>query len=215
MNSQPAINQQQVEELLADFLFNNKPKAVELLNLNGVIVSNSTPIEAVQIAFLKAMMDSPNFRNQASAVLYDHLQRSSHYNYVDQFYGLFGTEDIQDSPTTTKSTSTATTSTEKKSGLGGFLGQIFTPDVIKTGINTGLTILSNKSSQAAADSSQQAALEAQRNQLAIIQAQAEAAKTQPKKGMSTGAIIGITVGSLAVVGTLIWLVVKMKKRRSA
>lgn len=59
--------------LLSNFFTDSKDQAIALLQQSGVAISNSAPISVVRTAWLKAMMTSQTFREQASATLTNYV----------------------------------------------------------------------------------------------------------------------------------------------
>lgn len=199
------VSQAHVDVLLADFM-QDKKKMLDLLHKNGIKVGNTLSLKVVQTAFLKAIKDSDHFRQQVTAAL------TQHSNFVDnmQYLNETGTDAepwLGGTPTTTSTTTTSTTKTKS------FFGSIFTPELIQSGIKTGLEKISADSTAKARQQSEQNALELERIRLEQINAQANANKNKPA-GMSTGLKVGLIVGGIAVVGTVIWLVVRARKKRA-
>lgn len=194
----------QYEKLLATFMHEHRDKAVKLLMLNGVRIQSSMTPEQVDIAFLKAIKDNDNFRSQVSQMLYE----MQYHTFVDNSKYLNAVTDpepwLGGSTTTTGSTATTT---PKKS----FLGSIFTPELIQSGIKTGLDSLSTSQQAKANAQSEANALELERIRLAQIQAENEKSKLNPNN-LSTGAKLGIGLGVAAVAGIIIYMVMKAKKK---
>lgn len=200
------VSQAQVDQLLAE-LMQDKNKMLELLHGNGIKVGNSLSSKVVQTAFLKAIKDSDIFRQQVTAALIEKVQpknfvdNSQYLNYDDAEPWLGGTPGAG-------STTTAAPAPKKS-----FFGSIFTPELIQTGIKTGLDKISTDSAAKARSQSEQNALELERLRLQQIQAQT-AGGGKTAGSMSTGAKVGLIAGGIAVVGTIIWLVVRARKKRA-
>lgn len=202
------FDQSKFDQLLADFIHSQKQQVRNLLKINGVLVPMSMSNRDVDIAFLTAIRDSPNFRSQVATALESHyktktsdfVDNSQYLNAVDAEPWLGGT---------TTTTTTAPTPTPKKTS---FFGSIFTPELVSTGIKTGLDTLSTTTKAKADAASQQNALELERIKLQQIQAQGDANKAGAASGMSTGAKIAIWIGGILVVGTVAWLVYRNMKK---
>lgn len=109
-------------------------------------------------------------------------------------------------------TNAAPPTTAGGSGFFKTLGSLVNKDTLTSLFNTGLTAVSTKLQSNAAKSSEQNALELERIRLQQIQAQATLAAQGggTKSGLSTGAIVGIAIGGVALLGTIIYLATKKK-----
>jgi hypothetical protein len=76
-----------------------------------------------------------------------------------------------------------------------YLGEVFTPEVTSNLVNNLFGLFSGKSPNEATDELRNADLRFQNQE-------------PPKKGLSTGAIVGISVGVIALIGLTIYLVRK-------
>lgn len=217
--------------LVASFLKDKKSDAVALLNLNGVKINNFAPLSQVTTAFLTAIKDSDSFRKQVSQSLTNYIQsptgtksfngigfQNSNFNGVGfsngngaGYYNLFDAEEAA-------ATTTGATPTTKPASSGGSfwdgLGKIFTPDVIKNGINTGLGALGTSIQSNANNTSQQNAIELERIRLAQIQAAGAAGVgAGAKPGLSTGWKVAIGIGAGAIFIFCIVMAVKVYKKK--
>lgn len=211
--------------LLVNFFRDSRDQAVALLQKNGVAIANSAPVKTVQIAWLKALKDSQDFRSQATDTLTHYVtvvkakapggttnfagdvsrvyynDVSDGYLYGDPGTGLTGT--VPGGAATTATPAPASTSS------GSFwdtLGSIFTPKVIQAGIGTGLQAYSTSLTAAANASSEKNALTLEQQRLAQAQL---AAQTQG--GLSTGWVVAIVLISLTALVTGILLVSRKRK----
>lgn len=101
------------------------------------------------------------------------------------------------------------TSTTGKTGVGKFLDANL-DKILNTGLTTISTIATNKSNQKLAQTALQIEQEKTR-QAELVAAGGGAGFGTAKKGLSTGAKIGIGLGVAGVIGTIIYFLVKKKK----
>lgn len=193
-----------IRQLLAVYLNDNIKAAISLLNVNGVDIPGSAPKSTVTVAFLKAITDSAQFRNQASTALTNYVQSMNQSNGFIPAFRNAVSEDPE--PWLGQAYTPEDAAPPAKKSIWDTLGGVFTPDVIKSGINTGLGAVSTSIQSKANSKSEQNALELERLRLAQIQAGNESGASAG--GMSSGAKIGIAVGAIAVVGIIIFMVAK-------
>ncbi len=229
-------NPENVSRLLAGYLTEKKDEAANLLRVNGISVNALSTQSDIRLAYLKAIKDSDQFRSSASTALTKFVQSiTDKSNFVDNLGFCFvdnvdtrtGVDNLSFvnnddhlntigiAPTTINpnyasgvTSTTAPSTTTTKTGFWSSLGNIFTPEVIQTGVKTGLGALSTKLQSDANASSEANALRLEELRLQQMQAQAEINKTSPASKMSTGAKVAIGVGVAALVGTVIWLAVR-------
>lgn len=223
-----------VRTLLISFFKDSKDQAVALLQKNGVAIANSAPMATVQIAWLKAIKDSQDFRSQAAATLTHYVTTvkaklpgasnfagniaRAYYNDVTSTDDSFTIDDIMPPtaapasvaalPINASAMAPASTTTPAASSSGGSIwdtiGSIFTPKVIQTGISTGLQAYSTNLTAAANASSEKNALTLEQQKLAAAQLAAQQQGTSP---------VLIVVVSLAAVGLIIGVVLLMRKKK--
>lgn len=229
------IPQNQLDQLLAYVLDQRTDNIRELLVRNGYAQANDLSKADLQIVFLGAIKDSEPFRNDVSAYLTGLVQdkalsfvqqpRQTTFNMVEAFKGNWGdakkpkgSKKLNASGdgflNDTGPTTPATTATPSSSGsFWSTLGSVVNKDTLTSLFNTGLSAVSTKLQSNATKSSEANALELERIRLQQIQAQAAATAagggTKPA-GLSTGAIVGIAVGGVAVLGLIIFLATKKK-----
>lgn len=194
----------------------HRNKLVALLKKHGVSADTSTDDKLI-VATLAAMRDSGRFRDDLREVLTktttETVGFTAEYNSFfftgTKFFNWEASYNDLSNQLAGSSTAPASTSTSTKSTAGQLLSD---PKLIGSILNTGLTTLSNsltaKSNQKLADTTLQ--IEAEKTKQAALLAQGGGAAANNPGGLSTGAIIGITLGSLALVGVVIWLVVRKK-----
>lgn len=224
-----------MRDLLVGFFRDSKDQAIALLQRNGVAISNSAPMKAVRLAWLKAIKDSESFRDQAATTLTTYVGKFTRPGNVSNFVEgstinpvyfndvtaltptsvapltITAPTDISGGGSGGGSSSDTSTGDSSDSSGGGFwssLGSIFTPSVIQAGIKTGLQAVSTNMTAQANQTSEKNALQIEQARLAQAQVQQQTAATS--HGLSTGAIIGIVAGSLLVITLVIVIVVRKK-----
>lgn len=217
------IPQKRMDELVA-YVFQNKTDDVRnLLTINGVTDAASMPTADVQRAFLKAVKDNSGFRSQASnyfstLVSGQNFVKQPFVNqpnqpfvsqpYVNAVNDAYTVDQVIEATAPTG----GTTTTPVKTTSGSFwsnLGGLASKENLNKLFNTGLDTLSNKLQNDANRSSEERALELERLRLQQLQTQQTLGAAQ-KPGLPGWGIALIVVGSLAVVGTVIYLVVRKK-----
>ena len=118
---------------------------------------------------------------------------------------------VSTTSTNTSNTSTPTTTTTTKS-TGSFwdsLAGVASKENLSNLFNTGLGVLGNKLNADSTKASEERALELERIRLEQIRAaQQGGGGANATPGLSTGAIVGIAIGGIVVIGTIIYLVAK-------
>lgn len=221
-----------VRNMLSYTLATDRDSLIKLLERNGVVVPQNPSDREVTAAVLLASAKSTNFKQELSKLLTSKFPNANEdyasfvgdssdfgftgiddFSFVgeDEFFGANGTPTSKDIRTTRKSAKTTTRleSAKKgeKTGFGKFLsnlGQaISSPDTLNAGMNIGLTAVNNRV-QGRANALQQ--------ETAVITQQSDQIKQElgrPTGRMSTGAIIGVVVGVVAVIG-IVYYVAKKK-----
>lgn len=211
-------NVDNVRMLMAEFLHNNKDAVIRLMEVHGIKKPLIETPGAIRVGFLKAIKDSSDFREDASRLLASSVSNSGQKNFIQQPGGYYNATEDQpwlggQNPTVSATTSTTNTSstTQKSGGFWGSLGQIFTPDVIKKGINTGLDALNAKMQADANKVGEQNAIafEAEKTRQLQAELDLERQKQMKQPGMPAWAWIAI---SLVVVGGVVTTVVLMRRK---
>jgi hypothetical protein len=221
---------QVTRSLLAYQVVNDKDSLVKLLKRNGVKLGMNPSDSEVTSAVLFASGKSSNFKKELATLLASNAKKASGefasfvgqemgFTGIDDFsftgiegfsngVGDIGTPSLKISPTPT-ATVTAKAKKEGKTGAGkvlAWLGQnVFTKENIDTAVQVGLTKINTKTQNQANQVAQEG--------LAIQQYQDDIRNQQAsmgKKGLSTGAWIGIGVGAVALVGIIIYLTNRKK-----
>lgn len=212
------ISPDKVKELtrkaLGTAIAKNRAKVIALLKKYGVAIDSSYSDSEVIIAVLHAVRSDKKgrFKKDLSEILKD-TASSMNFTAEDgqEFFNYVSVPEITN-PTTVPVMGTVTgantsPTTKPKSAFGSALASNL-GNIFSTGLNVLSSSLTNKSNQKLADTA--LAIEAEKTKQAALNAQgggAGGAGAQPS-GLSTGAKIGIGVGVAAVVGLIIYLVVK-------
>lgn len=221
-----------VRNMLSYTLATDRDSLIKLLERNGVVVPQNPSDREVTAAVLLASAKSANFKQELSKLLTSKFPTankdyasfvgdSSDFGFTgiddfsfvgeDEFFGANGTPTSKDIRTTRKSAKTTTrleaAKKGEKTGFGKFLSNLgqaaSSPDTLNAGLNIGLTAVNNKV---------QGRSNALQQETAIITQQSDQIKQdlgKPTGKMSTGAIIGIVVGVIAIVG-IVYYVAKKK-----
>ena len=214
--------QKRMDDVLAYVLGNRINDVRQLLVNNGVVGAGSFSDQQVRVAFLKAIKDSESFRSNLASYLTSLVQEESTASFVDQPGMSFVQQPTLDftmntsalgsaaaaaaSGTTTTATTTPTTTS--KTSFWSTIGGLASKDNLQTIFNTGLNVAATSLTAKANKESEERALQLEAIRLQQIQAQKELAATE-KKGLSTGAWIGIVLGIAAIVTVIV--IVKKKK----
>jgi len=195
----------------------NKGKVISLLKKYGVAVDNSYSDDELIVGVLQAVRSgNARFKKDLAILLGEGVsmnftaeQGSEFFSFVDSSFlnndGAF--TGINATSIASQYDTTASTAKEK-TAVGSLLSdKNFLSGVLNTGLTTLSSSLTNKSNQKLANTALQ--IEAERTkQAALIAAGGGAAGLGVKPGLSTGAKVAIGVGVLAIVGVIIYVVVK-------
>lgn len=211
-------------------LATDRNSLIKLLQRNGVQVPQNPSDSEVVALVLISSAKSPNFKKELSNLLTSKLQSAasdySSFAGGKSDFGFTGIDDFsfvgedeffsENGEPSAKQTRKAVQQQKKlasakageKTGFGKFLSNLGTalssPDTINAGLNIGLTAVNNKV-QNKSNAIQQ--------ETTMITQKADEVRNDlgqaPKKGMSTGTIVLIGVGVLALVG-VIYFVAKKK-----
>lgn len=209
------LPKKQFDLFLADVMKNHMEDVRQLMFANGFDTSGISD-EDVKIAFLKAIKDSESFRNSAASFMAQLAQYKA--NFTGGYLNVL-TDNIDQSTVDSHIASvTGQTSTNISSGsTSSFwqtLGGVANTDNLNKLFGVGLNALSAKLTANANKDSEQRALELERLRLQQLQTQQQIQQSggtkTPGKGLSTGAWVGIGLGSALLIGTVIYLAVKKK-----
>lgn len=225
-------NENNMNHLIALYLKNRKKEVIKLLSVNGISLPPLASDKAVAIAFLKANKDNETFRNQASQLLSMYVQSmpdntiktyvtgKKYHNtigvdeeYIDPTQPWLGTIPIN-TGSSGATTNTASSNSGSSSSGGGFwssLKNVFTPDVLATGIKTGLNALNTSITSKANQTSEQNALEAQQKQLELLQAQIQLKQT-PSASSPFPTWLKVTLG-IAGAGVMVTVIVVLIRKK--
>jgi hypothetical protein len=188
--------------ILLDSVRKNKEKYLGLLRRNGVLVNTNTSSEDLTNMILKAMQKSDSFKKEAillMGVLISESKDSSFANYTGFDTLWKPTSDTIFGTNTTTSTTTTSTDKPKKdfadTTVGGIVDKLFT---------IGNKYLENKALDVRK-------VEAQAGQ-AIATSNSgvgQAVSNVPAKS-NTGLYVALSVGAIALIGTLVYVISKKK-----
>ncbi len=192
--------------MLLDSVRKNKEKYLGLLRRNGVLVNTNTSCEDLTNMILKAMQKSDSFKKEAILLMGVLTSEKGDGNFSN-VNGYFGNlpkfdESLFSSPATPSATSTGTTTTTvkpKKDFADTTVGTIF--DKLFT---LGNSYLQNKELDVRK-------VEAQAGQ-AIATSNSgvgQAVSNVPAKS-NTGLYVALSVGAIALIGTLVYVISKKK-----
>jgi hypothetical protein len=179
---------------------NKKSQVVALLLKNGVVVpSNATDIQIALLVTNLLKVSKSFYRDFSALLLSQEVVTGMSSNMSGSYANVVGDGQTFDfsvfqggTPTTTTPTTTAT-NTSSPSWLNQGLG------MLQTGFQGYLQLDDNKTKRALADAS-----------VKISESQPTETPLTAKAGMSTGAIVGLSVLGIAVVGLVVYLINKNK-----
>jgi hypothetical protein len=192
----------------------NRGKIIALLKKYGVAVDNSYSNEELIVGTLAAVQSKERFREDLKNLLTETTSQALSFTgeegmnffYADgpTIYDIF--DDNTSSAATTQPSSTAgtTTAQKQKTALGSLLSDKDTlKNILGTGLNVLSTSLTSKSNQKLADKA--LAIETEKTKQAALSYGGGGAQPTAKNGWSTGAIIGVTLLGIVVLGGTIYL----------
>lgn len=209
----------------------HRDKIIALLKKNGVSIDGNDDDKLI-VAVMIGVRDSARFRKELAALLADTTKETmsftAEYNTFfftgsEAFFNALGSSSVGDSAGSSddgggnssggNGSGSSTYTGQSSDTPGGALKNLFSdPKTLSSILNTGLTTLSNaltnKSNQKLANTALQ--IEAEKTKQAALLAGSRAVIGAGGTGLSTVAKIGIGVGVAAVVGVIIWLIVKKK-----
>jgi hypothetical protein len=178
------MNKEKLFDVVVATIKTNKEKVITLVRKNGLPLQNNASDEEVFNAFVSLAKTSPKFREEfASLVKTIEAQVQGELNATGSVN--FGREPIKE---------TSSGSGSSGSSFGEYMGKIFTPEVTSNLVNNIFGLFGGRSQDYSQDYSNA--------NMRFEQQQAE------KKGLSIGAIVGISIGVIALIGLTIYLVRK-------
>jgi hypothetical protein len=200
----PQITTTQTQDLtrkaIALAVVRQRDKIIALLKKHGVTVDASNSDDELIVALLQAIKHSQRFRQDLKTLLVQVTPgNTQNFTGEDNFFftgeSKFFNADSGDSGGSSTSSS--------KTALGSFLSGNL-DKILGTGLDTISSTLKAKADQKLADKA--LAIEAEKTKQAALAAQQSNRSTTA--GLSTGAKVAIGVGAAAVIGLIIYLVVK-------
>lgn len=201
----------------------NRKGVVALLNKHGVNIGSNYTNQELIVGLLQAMKSNDRFKKELAALLSqtatEHKSSFAEGNFCFTAGNFFAANGLNfsngdeagiHSPDEelgiSNNSSSAPTSTPDKKKSGVFSAANLNA-LFNTGLDTLSTILKNKSNQKLAQTAKE--IEEEKTKQAALAGVGGGIGT--KSGLSTGAKVGIALGIVAVVGTIVYLVVKKKK----
>lgn len=192
----------------------HKDKIIALLKKYGIAMDGRSDDDLI-VAIMIGIRDNARFRKDLQGVLANTTKETvgftAEYNTFfftggPDFFNAIG--DMPSSAYSWEAPATATPATKSKSAVGQLLSDPkLLGSILDKGLDTLSNSLTNKSNQKLADTALQ--IEAEKTKQAALLA-AGGGTGSAAGGLSTGAKIGIGLGVVAVVATIIWLVVRKK-----
>jgi hypothetical protein len=180
------MNKEQILDVVVATIKLNRSAVISTIRKNGIPLSTNATDDEIFSAFVSLVNTSGKFREEfASIVKATEKRVALKENATLNATGAnFGRE------------LGSTSSSSSSSSFGDYMGKVFTPEVTSNLITNIFGLFTGKSSRESVDDLRNADLRFQNQE-------------PPKKsGLSTGAIVGISVGVLALIGLTIYLVRK-------
>jgi len=185
-----------------------KNEVISLLLKNGVVVPNTATDIQIGLIVTNLVKSSKSFKNDFSKLLLNQDVIDSMSNNMSGSYANaigdfdFSQYKIDESPifaTTTASTSTSNTATPSTpASNSNFLNKGLS--VLQTAFQGYLQLDENKTKRALADASVQITDSSQSNDNVM----------PPSSGMSTGAIVGLSLLGISIIGAITYFIIKKK-----
>lgn len=180
----------------------NRDKIIALLKKYGVNVDKSFADDKLIVAVLVANKQNKRFQADLKELLKETVK--SHKSFTGE-YPFFGFNFPGEDPDA-ETPATTTTTTKPKTAAGSFLANNL-DSLLNTGLSTLSSVITNKANQKLLN--QSLAIETEKTkQAALLAAGGGSGAGTTKTGLSTGAKIAIGVGVAAVIGVIIYVVVK-------
>jgi len=203
--------QQIARNAIALALVKNRGAVISLLRKYGINVDKDSSNDQLIVAILVANRDNQKFRQELKELLLKTSAGSTKNFTAEKSMNFFFTAENgnnffnlgPDGPGADEQ------NVKEKTGLGKFLSGNL-DKILGTGLSTLSTVITNKSNSKLADKA--IALETEKTKQAQLAALAAGATSVPGsgKGMSTGAKIGIGIAVVALLGTIVYFIVKKK-----
>ena len=195
-----------VRHLLAYTMDKSRPDLIMLLNREGVKVPSGASDEDVLVLIYATMGKSKTFQKALSGYLEKvyrtETKTGGDFAFVDNFNFLgFGKE--------AKAARVSDTNPEGKSKVGLALQQLATPENISAVLGAGIGLIGSKLSQKSDTQTLNAATQAEVAKTQRIQEEQILADKKAKQ--NSWVMPTVIIGSLAIVGTIIYFVVRKKK----
>ena len=170
------MNKEQLFDVVVATIKTNRNNMIALIRKNGVPLNANASDEQIFNAFVSLVKTSAKFREE-----YANLVKSMEAKVSSTALSANGNEaNLGAEPTKTKTS------------IGEYLGKVFTPEVTSNLVNNLFGLFGGGTTDTSSE---------------FEQAQLRFENQDPApKGLSTGAIIGISVGVIALIGLTVYLV---------
>jgi len=185
------------------YTIDKKPKeTLAVIRRNGILLPSNASRKDIQGAVASLSMRSKPFWKDFSLL----VQKTGEENFKG-FVHADGTQGLNDSVKDSKSK-------EKKDYADSTLGKVFTPDFIQNILGTGVQVWANKQNSKAGVSGVNNDINSGRSNYSNEVSGSSGDGTgnpPPSKGIGTTGIILISVGAIALIGTVVYFAMKSKK----
>lgn len=177
------MNKEQLFDVVVATIKTNRNSVIAMIRKNGIPLNQDASDEQIFTAFVSLTNTSEKFRED-----FANLVKSTEKKVSVKVQGMMNANGSANFGQEPKGAS-------EKSGVWDYLGRVFTPEVTSNLVNNLFGLFGGQTPQQGASELNQANLRFQNQEPA-------------PKGLSTGAIIGISVGVIALIGLTIYLVRK-------
>lgn len=177
------MNKEQLFDVVVATIQTNRNSVIAMIRKNGIPLNQNATDDQIFTAFVSLVNTSDKFRQEFANLVQSTASKvQSKVGTMNANGANFGKE-------------LSSGSAEKSGGVWDYLGRVFTPEVTSNLVNNLFGLFGGQTPQQGATNLGQANTRFQTQEPA-------------PKGLSTGAIIGISVGVIALIGLTIYLVRK-------
>jgi ABC-type transporter Mla subunit MlaD len=180
------MNKEQLFDVVVATIKVNRSAVISTIRKNGIPLSANATDDQIFSAFVSLVNTSAKFREEFANIVKTTEKRVA--SATPSTLSANGTG-------FNRELTSAGNSSAQDSNWKDYLGQVFTPEVTSNLVNNLFGLFSGKSPNEATDELRNADFRFQNQE-------------PPKKGLSTGAIVGISVGVIALIGLTIYLIRK-------
>lgn len=226
------ITKQGLFAIAAKTIDEKRPQVVALMQRYGMNVSTSDSNEKIDATFLALIRTSRGFRKDFSKLAVSSAQElQDKYTNMSGYLNETGSSQLkgrgistggstissvlepvgQITTTKTPSGTTTTTTTREKGKLGSWVGEVFDKDTMQNIINTGLGIWAYQKTGGGISTGGANPIDQGRNENQGGTQGGGQGDNDKDKGIGVGAIIGIVLVGVSLVGIVIYSLTKTKK----